>query len=276
MNTKFKKIAVFLVVVMTMVSVSANAFAWGGIIHLRFVNQNESLISNDQLAAFKLGSIFADLQAEKGGKYYYKGYDEYGKETLHGGVGSNYEACYIFLTKVAVALGNRENVTKNGAVKVDGMTTNDFNCLKGYVTYYNTNGEWKGKVGGYNISDVFKDTARYGKYSEKYGVELGKIPNSFANRKAFVYGIALHIATDTFAHNAYEIIDNGWVHIEHPRADWITENGSGGVFNKRYYAAQQAAKNVLESYYNGGCGSADDFFVDESFFIDGNFRIGII
>lgn len=269
---KSKRSLVFLIAVMTMVSLSTNAFAWKGEAHQDFVTDNwSSTFSNNygEKAAFLLGSTFADIQDKNDSPFPY----DYllGKGSLHGGLWSkgteesgecNYIACYTYLTKVAVDMGNLSNVKEGTASIAAGMTSNDFNSLKGYVTYYkDTDGKWKGIIGGYNFNTVFS----------YYGLR-----NNSYTRKAFVYGLALHVATDAFAHSAWEPNSTGtsWTRIKH-----VTDSNNMDAaddpeyVSSRYTAAEQVAKNVMSNYKNSTVGTVYDFILSEQYY-NGTFLLG--
>lgn len=266
---KSKRILAFLIAVVTMVSLSTNAFAWYDGAHQGFVTDYWTSSDNyGELDAFLLGSTFADIQAKDGSPFPYS-YPK-GKGSLHGDLWSkgkidsgecNYVACYTYLTKVACYMGNLTNVKVGTVSKVTGMTNNDFEALKGYVTFYkDTDGKWKGTIGGHNFNTVFS----------YYGLR-----NNSYTRKAFVYGLALHAATDVLAHSTWEKNGSTWTRITHPEADSIIYNRtSGNTYSHRYYAAQQVARNVLTSYARGGEGRADDLYVNELFTTYGNFLLG--
>lgn len=270
MNSKFKKIAVFLIAMMTMVSFSLNAFAWGGDEHkylAEYGNEQSGLnLSVPELTLLKYASCFPDNK-----DYYYKTQLEF-----HGG--EYFLSTYINLTKVALNLGNGSSdtytygtyITTNGVLKSDGTTVVKWSKV------------FEAAFVGTSYT-VPTDTATLNKY-----------------KKLFVYGMALHLATDVFAHRVYEAktYDNKTYMVNIPHnsdinkykelygnvlygrnlytilgyTEFITENGEKssnyadkkGYNINRFSAAENIAKNLLAQYNKGGYSSGNEFSVNIS------------
>ncbi len=263
MNTKFKKIAVFLVVVMTTLSLSINTFAWGGDWHEYLATDAVSSagisLNSSQTAILEFGSRFPDGVKYSNGNVFFSPTYSYGKGPLHGGIWStwnngvecNYMGCYIYLTRVAQLLGNGTTVVAGTVPQSYGMFLNDYNALKGYITSTG--------VGGKSWSDIFTFIR------DNYNVSVSDTP---ANRKLFAIGIAIHTATDLFAHSSWEETSYGyWERILHPYADDV------GKITSRYDAAYYVASNILATYSRGAIGSVKDFVVPAGF-LNADFFIG--
>lgn len=249
---------------------TATTFAWGPSTHRSCVTQGASTsgisLGADEKKALLAGSVFPD---EDGFTY------TYGKGPLHGdlwnkyknGYNANYIGNYIYLTQIAVLLGNNKSVKKGTLSQKYGIYNNDIATLDGYVTY--STSTKAGKVGGKTWSTIFK--------------EIG-ISNTAANRKAFVYGVALHEATDTFAHSTWTTDSTGvWARITHASADYGIHNTSkkiGADYTTykpgRLMAAKEVGKNIITSYKSGKAGKVSDFIVSDNCFkgVDGKYRIG--
>ncbi|ACL76698.1 zinc dependent phospholipase C family protein [Ruminiclostridium cellulolyticum] len=274
MNTKFKKIAVLFVVVMTTLSLSMNAFAWGKNDHKTCVTDAAASVgitlSPEEKVALQFGSIFPDEDEYN---------DPAGKGTLHGtlwtkdkdGYNANYIGNYIYLTKIADLLGNGKAVAKGTVSQSYGMYANDYTNLNGYITCNATMGVGTGSVGGWTWNEIFDSIG---------------IPNNAANRRAFIYGVALHVATDVFAHSTWTTDSSGiWRRITH-------ENTGYGVFNSdksigadfssfktgRIMAAKEVAGRIITRFKSNPTtiGKVADFIVSSNCFsgTEGKFLIG--
>ena len=165
----------------------------------------------------KLGAIYPDKgEAKVGG---YGKYPEY-----HGGVKwdkvpgkevvpVNFVSCYLFLTRIALR-GGDTSVFKRVPI---GMDARIFNKIKSKITTT--------KFGDLPWSQIL---AQYG--------------NTKTNRKYFLYGVAIHLVSDSFAHRIW-YKENGKVgkYMKHPYADMPTE------CENRFKVAKEAVSNVLIS-----------------------------
>ena len=97
-------------------------------------------------------------------------------------------------------------------------------------------------------------------------VAWGSIGSTAINRAAFVYGVAIHTATDVFAHSVYgnntdaEFGRTGWMRFFHDK----DENGNdyadkSYVVPKRFEVAKDVAVNALSHFKNNTVGTANDF-----------------
>ena len=149
------------------------------------------------------------------------------------GNASNYVANYIFLTKVAVAIGNG-----NGAnsVSMSGVYGEDSSRIISDIT--------STKVGNTDWSSIFST--------------LG-VQNNNQNKKIFVYGLAFHIITDTLAHSTWWNNNGTWKRLSHNDCD------SPDVIPNRYRAALVVAKNLLNRVYYGAEGKITDFLFSPAY-----------
>lgn len=150
---------------------------------------------------------------------------------------SNYLANYVFLTKLARANGVVENVSQGN------MFTNDYNRI--YADFKD------GMVGSATWSQV---------------LSAAGVSDTGDNRKMYIYGIAIHLVGDVFAHSAWAWNDSEstYARIKHPNADNVT------IYPKRYEAATQVIKNVLGKAYSGSEGTLSDFVIPKTYFGSGN------
>lgn len=283
----------------TTVSLNTNTYAWGyndynnlattGVqiaidkplgINPDYINNLYNLQNNlDEQAVLKFGYVFADIQARDNDTEF-RGYFNYsypyGKASLHGGLdNSNYMSCYIYLTKVAVALGNGATPEK-ATTNTPGLSTNDVHALNDYFA--------NGKVGGSEWTNIFKEIGIYTKNLDPTILRKYK--------KIFVFGLALHSATDVFRHSAFEQrSENYWTQITHNKDDKIYKLSSNADnpyylfgcninnhiengYSNRYYAAEQIARKVMACYANGTFGTIFDFGLPLAYIDEKDFKIG--
>ena len=191
-----------------------------------------------ELSIMKHGATYADEVYKSNGKktfsiywhghYYTTSYNKY----------VNYIACYRYITKMAAYGGDTDSFTKG----VYGLPEDIFSAMSSKVK--------KDKIKGNNNEWVSWESLIGNGYSNMTSSQKKKM------RSIFLYGMAIHQATDTFAHSTF---DSNLVKIEHPSADYIS------VCPKRYQDAKAAAQrtiNLYISYLNGtssGIGSIGTF-----------------
>lgn len=140
----------------------------------------------------------------------------------------NYMASYIYLTQMA--LGFPKDRTNSNTYtqpdRPDFMSIDDFEKIKDIASAT--------KFGGVSWSTVLKD----------YGV-------TDRNKRLFMYGVALHTATDLFAHSTYTLDGD---YIDH-------DNGADNtkVHGNRHTCAQEMAKQVVKRILGYTKGSLADF-----------------
>lgn len=158
----------------------------------------------------------------------------------------NFMANYRYLIKVANAYGNGDGYTSVTRSEVDGLSSSCFSAMQ---------------AGFSNLLDhERKDNADYKTCDWCNGVKR-ILDVSDTAQKAFVMGLAMHVATDTFAHSAFKQQLSGsypWVRITHTggAADDVT------VFPKRVQMAYAVEKNVVSRYNEkrGNYHTCNDFY----------------
>lgn len=110
----------------------------------------------------------------------------------------------------------------------------------------------------------------------------GRTSNCFTGEDVqkgiIMYGMAMHVITDLFAHGCYYLKNNQWRQLKHGKnlhADRIAD------IPERYYAAEEVAKNFLshldsKDVTKGGVGSIKDLCLkgDGSWYGGNTFRLG--
>ena len=192
-------------------------------------------INNEERILLKAGAVYPDETNSKisGGEKnpQWHGRSRSNQET-------NYIANYIFATKIAKAGGAILADSK----KVNGQTQNDFNKM-----------------------NQISDTKMYGRYWKNVIAEVGlDYASADANtkvkwRKAFLYGMALHTATDVFAHSSLAYYNNTIQALDHDTNDMADNiNYPNG---NRFKCAQETASVIIGDYYTNDIGDSVDFGV---------------
>lgn len=112
------------------------------------------------------------------------------------------------------------------------MIADDLNNLKGKVSIGSVLGKsWSEALAGKAVTD--------------------------RNKRLFVYGLALHTATDVFAHNTYK--PNGEM-IDHTKVNDVPNADNEGYIPNRDTCAQTMAKMVIGHIKSFTVGSLEDFY----------------
>ena len=200
---------------------------------------NENLDTDYQILfkSIKTGSRSNDRYVGGSGALTYApqfhGWCYYGSSTNHL---INYISCYVFMTDIAKyyykngsfpsieSVGNYSYIDSAdarmmlNALNADGMVTNPIPTI-------GTSASWQTIFNYYS---------------------LGNVTN--ARMCGFLYGMACHIATDTFAHSAYRLSGSSYAHILH--VDGADLHGTSNN-PERYDCAKEIAQNLVSHYYNG-------------------------
>lgn len=148
---------------------------------------------------------------------------------------SNYIANYIFLTKVARAYGNAASISRGN------MFQNDYDRILEDITTT--------RLGAKTWEQVFSSL------NTERGVNLSATPE---NKKLFIYGIAMHCISDTFAHSTWKDEGDKLTKIIHDK-DWNKNADNSTYVSMRYLTAKEAVRSVLIKAYNGTEGTLYDF-----------------
>lgn len=125
----------------------------------------------------------------------------------------NYLASYRFLIKIGNAYGRGESYTAVKKSDIPGLTQKSYDAIR----------------------NAFKSKIH----------AKAKTYSSNSNRKAFVFGVAMHSATDAFAHSSYEYINNkNWTRIPHTRGDEKCADNPN-YQPRRYKMAYRVERNNL-------------------------------
>ena len=185
-------------------------------------------LSSSQISIVKTGAIYPDkegsgLRGKDKNPQWHGNYDYKVQENKF--ILSNYIASYIYITRIAIALGKGKSAS-SAQVPADVLSV----------------------ISSDTVSDV---------NSLPYSTILAT-PTA-ANKKLLLWGMAIHSATDVYAHSVYSYKDGVWKPIEHPAADDST------VYPKRCETAKNVAKASLKRLVAGREGSVSDFNPSNSY-----------
>lgn len=196
-----------------------------------YSEEHENVIVNANLNASQISILKtgAIYPDKKDSRYY----GMVANPEWHGNSNMNYIAAYIYITRIATSIGNGNSAssatvpTGISAVKSTDII-NDVNALP-YSTILAT--------------------------------------PSAANKKLLVWGMAIHAATDVFAHSVWGIVNGEWQYLDHPAStstnpNYVPQNGLAdekGQNPNRYKTAENIAKASLKTYVAGKTGNVNDF-----------------
>lgn len=217
--------------------------SWVGDVHQSAIDSS-IITSAENQKVLKAGIIFPDK--EKSGlkrKTLHPGWHGWfkrevsGWETVDGDnkqpdpVPWNYIQCYMLETRIANKLGEGSTITSSDLPK--GMS--------------------------FDIADELAGDVSKIDFSKWIKSDLG-IDVTSKTKKLFVWGMALHNATDTFAHSTCGLIDGTWTFLtdESPNEEADNVNTCPG----RKQTALLVAKSGLKHYKAGASGTATDFNPD--------------
>ena len=189
---------------------------WKKADHQDFSEQSSSF-TGENLKVLKIGTVVNDNYIYGMGNY--PQWHGYFVTTQSAEI--NYVTCYIYLTKIAQALSRGSY----SVPKPTYMSTVEYNGMKSMINTTGINGhKWSTILSGHTISNK--------------------------NKMLIAYGMALHVATDTFAHSSFDLNGN---RVTHPDADNLN------YLKNRMECAEQIARTVLKHAYEGGAGTVGDY-----------------
>lgn len=107
-------------------------------------------------------------------------------------------------------------------------------------------------------------------FSTMNSVRGSNISATSENIKLFIYGIAIHCISDTFAHSAWTN-QSGWARVKHS-SNWEYNADNSSYLTMRYTTTQTAVQSALAKAYYGSEGVLADFILPSSYF--GTFYLG--
>lgn len=133
----------------------------------------------------------------------------------------DYISYYTFATKIAKALRKGKKINTTNVAKVAGMSDAFYTKMLSQV-----NGiKWSKVLGGASVTNY--------------------------NKGLFVTGMAMHIITDAYAHQAYMKVGDKWVHLTHKNGDDTCDNYQYSKYKNRFNDAKNAGYDTLSDYTMG-------------------------
>ena len=211
-------------------------------------------LTSNQLTVLKTGAVWSDREAS--GLQGMTAYPQF-----HGYYqGANFLASYIYLTRVAAQSGN--SVSYSYTPRGMNIFTNQ--KVNG-VAYTSASSIINSAWNTYNKNRTTANKQNYDTYV-----------------KLFIYGMAIHQASDIFAHSSYKKFKDGiYRRVKHSNAftndQGLTPNGYDAdninIPGLRYTSAKQVAKATLSHYKNKhSTGYVSDFALS-TYYYDGQFYI---
>lgn len=180
---------------------------------------------------------------------------------------SNYVFAYIYLTEIAkgVAAGKSPSSISNSVSTtcIDASSCDlSPNCTA--LTVANI----KNKFTSTGIKK--EDATGNSTATMAWATLLGSNVVNNKNKSLFIYGMALHVVTDTFAHSTYQLENGKWKRIDHPNADTIT------VVSNRLTCTSSISKCVVSHILKNEVGSVTDYYdtFKSGSLYNGDFRLG--
>lgn len=196
---------------------------WTGSYHQKYLNDNGINIS-----AYKTGATYPDKdESGLGGMSDNPDFHGFLYRKNENYDKLNYIASYRFMIKIGNAYGKGDTYTAVAKSDIPGLTQRSYDCIRAGFKSMNS------KIKSYS---------------------------SNSNRKAFVFGVAMHTLTDAFAHSTYRYVDSKWTRIYHPDADKID------VQPRRFTMAYRAERNNVYRYQ----GKRSDVAVGHDFHASGD------
>ena len=187
---------------------------WGGSDHKLLVDNEKGYYSltEDEVKVIKLGAVYPDnIDALKGASAHpqWHGYFEHTNGTC-----CNYIGCYQLVQRIAKGAGNINCYSDNNN-PIPGLSHDDYLAIKrcfGWNSETFCNKSYASIINSSGIQNKYNTNTEAGRrQASRY-------------RRCFIYGLSMHIISDTFAHSSYTA---DGLKINH-------EGGAGKIGNADY------------------------------------------
>lgn len=204
-----------------------------------------------EISILKAGAVYPDRSESgiAGGNNY---------PEWHGSDRKNFVANYIFATRIAMAGGSTTNLKRE-----NGQEKECYDRMKEKVSALGVGSRYWYDIFG-NINNIIN-----GNELDFYDIhrDINQIPTTKKHwRQLFLYGMALHTATDAFAHSCYaKLGDKKYQKFLHDGTTGYDDNYQADNMNhvyNRWLCAQETAYAVMVSCLNKFEGFAEDFSSD--------------
>ena len=204
-----------------------------------------------EISILKAGAVYPDRSESgiAGGNNY---------PEWHGSDRKNFVANYIFATRIAMAGGSTTNLKRE-----NGQEKECYDRMKEKVSALGVGSRYWYDIFG-NINNIIN-----GNELDFYDIhrDINQIPTTKKHwRQLFLYGMALHTATDAFAHSCYAKLDEKtyqkFLHKDTTGYDKNYQADNMNHVHNRWLCAQDTAYAVMVSCLNKFEGFAEDFSSD--------------
>lgn len=207
-------------------------------------SEDQASISAPAARAFKLGAVAPD---------------DYSMSRLHGGIQSNYITSYRLVTQIATKDGDTSGITHG----VKGQSEKAFDGIKKQISL-------QGLMTGDKEADSKPENIGHKTWEEVIGSDYtGSDARKAKLRRIFIYGMALHAITDTFAHDAYQVQSDGSLEkLAHSKKSDTEKHYYKWIYGvaddaktcpNRFEDSKRAARCVIKAYNANAIGGLSDF-----------------
>ena len=180
----------------------------------------------------------------------------YQNPQFHGFFGSNwntnYISCYLLLMKMANLFANNDLNNYKNPNQIYGISSSDYNAIISKITNVG--------IGGTSWNSILNDLG-------------SNIDNTKRARALVIYGIALHTATDIFAHSAF--VDGKHInHDSHLKSKGELVHMADDIehYPNRIRCAKAVAKQTVYHCKYNDAGSLSDFAISSDIY-KGKFKL---
>ncbi len=193
------------------------------------------------------GGLNAEGKPYHGHLWQYKIYPVNGKDKYVPIAEANYVANYILLTRIADVFGSVPSFVGNNTQLVKNALETLFQEAEAYM-YVDDLAHMREDFG--SVTKLGERT-----WQQVFGDMGGTVEVTPENVKFFIYGMALHSITDTYAHSTFSKKGAQWERVGHNHKNFAISCDNDAYIPERWAAAQYAANSVLTKL---GCGLKGD------------------
>lgn len=210
------------------------------------------------------GGLNAEGKPYHGHLWQYKIYPVNGTKQYIAVAESNYVSNYILLTRIADVFGSFSSFEGNNSLYIRSALEDLFEEAEDYM--------YEDDLA--HMYDDFGSVTKLGKRTwQQVFSDMGStIEVTPENVKFFIYGMAIHSITDTFAHSTFSKKGTQWGRVGH-NSNFAISCDNDAYIPNRWAAAQYAAGSVLTRLGCGLKGDLIDFYTGSQSFY-GQFYLG--
>ena len=202
------------------------------------------------------GGLNAAGKPYHGHLWQYKVYKVNGNDRYVPVTEANYVANYILLTRIADVFGSIPSFAGNNTQLVKNALETLFQEAEAYM-YADDLAHMRGDFG--SVTKLGERT-----WQQVFGDIGGTVSVIPQNVKFFIYGMALHSITDTYAHSTFSQKGAQWERVGHNHKNFAISCDNDAYIPERWAAAQYAADSVLTKLGCGLKGDLLDFYTSNA------------